>query len=337
MPPPRAGLARVTRRAPAVVALAMLAGLVLGPGCRSGAPGGAPEPAAPRDGSRPGVGADRSAAPARPGASRTFGGARPALVVAPRDAGGPLPLLLVLHSYGDGGRTVATYLGYLALARRERLVLVVPEGLRDRRGVHFWNASDACCNLDGNPVDDVAYLRGLVAEVKAAYPIDAARVYAVGVSNGGFMAHRLACDAADDFAAILSIAGVPWQDAARCKPSSPVSVLQVHADTDRVVRYPGGRDVLGLPAAPYPGAVATVARWAALDRCGGPPKPAGRNLDLDETVPGTETEIAVAPGCPAGVGVELWTMRGAAHVPAFADHFARLSFAWLEAHPKRPR
>ncbi|MBI5481593.1 MAG: hypothetical protein HY906_22240, partial [Deltaproteobacteria bacterium] len=268
---------------------------------------------------------------------QTFGGARPATVIAPRDAGGPLPLLLVLHSYGEGGMSLATYLGYVALARRERLVLVVPEGTLDRRGIRFWNATDACCNFENRPVDDVAYLRGLLAEVKAAYPVDPARVYAVGLSNGGFMAHRLACEAADDFAAVLAIAGVPWQDAGRCRPSSPVSVLQVHPDADRIVHYAGGRDLLGLAGPPYPGAVAAVARWATLDRCGGPPQPTGRELDLDPTVPGAETVIQVAPGCPAGVGVELWTMRGAPHVPAFADHFARLSFAWLEAHPKPPR
>jgi polyhydroxybutyrate depolymerase len=305
-----------------LVAAVLLAALG---GCRCGAPAAGPEPTAPRD--------DPPAAARRP-APRTLGGARPATVIAPRDGAGPLPLVLVLHGYGDTGMNLAEHLGYVALARRERLVLVVPDGTPDRRGARFWNATDACCDFERRSIDDVAYLRGLVAEAKAAFPVDPARVYVVGLSNGGFMAHRLACDAADDFAAILSIAGVPWQDAARCKPARRVSVLQVHGDRDRVVAYPGGDDLLGLGGPAYPGATAAVTRWAALDACGGPPQPTSRELELDPSVPGAETLVHVAPGCPDGVGVELWTMRGAPHVPAFADHFAKLSFAWLQAHPK---
>jgi polyhydroxybutyrate depolymerase len=310
----------------------LVAVAVLALGCRSAPPPPpAPAPAAPREGGPP---PRADGKPVAAEAPRVLGGARPATVIAPADAQGPLPLVLVLHGYGDTGMSLATHLGYVALARRERVVLVVPDGTPDRRGARFWNATDACCNFERRDVDDVAYLRGLVREAKGAFPIDPARVYVVGLSNGGFMAHRLACEAADDFAAVLSIAGVPWQDAARCRPSSPVSVLQVHGDADRIVPYAGGDDLLGRGGPPYPGAVATAARWATLDRCGGPPRATDRELDLDHA-PGTETLVQVAPGCPAGVGVELWQMRGAPHVPHFADVFAKLSFAWLEAHPKK--
>jgi polyhydroxybutyrate depolymerase len=242
-------------------------------------------------------------------------------------------VLLALHGYGDTGANFAEGLGLPALARREGFVLVVPDGTPDRRGNRFWNATDACCNFFDSTVDDASYLRGLLEEVAAAYHVDPRRRYVLGLSNGAFMAHRLACEAADEIAAIVPISGTTWSDPGRCRPRSPVSVLQVHADTDRIILYAGGGDVLGLGKGHYPGAVATVERWARLDACSGMRAPLPPQLDLDGE-PGAETTAEQVTGCPAGVDVRLFTMRGAPHVPAFAPAFGEWVWSWLKAHPK---
>jgi polyhydroxybutyrate depolymerase len=272
--------------------------------------------------------------PSRP--RGVLGGGRPVRVVGPeRGLGGtsPRPLVLALHGYGDQGANFAAYLGYDRLAQREGFFLLAPDGTEDRRNLRFWNATDVCCNFFGARVDDVAYLRGLIREARAALPVDPRRVYIIGLSNGGFMAHRLACEAAPEIAAIVSIAGVTWSDAARCRPARAVSVLQVHPDADHTVLYAGGRDLLGLGGPPYPGAVTTVDRWAALDRCAGRRAPQAAALDLVEDEAGEETRVEVVSGCPAGIDVRLWTARGAPHVPPFGPRFAALSWRWLQEHP----
>ena len=264
-------------------------------------------------------------------ATRRFGGGRPARVIAGK--GGAEGVVLALHGYGDTGVNFAEWLGLPALARREGFVLVVPDGTPDRRGNRFWDATDACCSFFGSALDDVAYLRGLLEEVAAAFHVDRRRRYILGLSNGAFMAHRLACEAADEIAAIVAISGTTWSKPERCRPHSPVSILQVHADADRVIFYGGGRHVLGLGKGDYPGAVATVERWAGLDGCSGMRVPVPPRLDLDREI-GSETTVEQVTGCPAGVDVRLFTMRGAPHVPAFAPAFGEQVWSWLRAHPK---
>jgi len=266
--------------------------------------------------------------------ARRFGGGRPALVVAA--PGAARAVLLALHGYGDTAANFVMALDLPALARREGFVLVAPDGTPDRRDNRFWNATDACCNFFGSEVDDVAYLRSLLREVAAAYHVDPRHRYVLGLSNGAFMAHRLACEAADEIAAIVPIAGTTWIDPDRCRPSSPVSVLQVHGDADRIVLYAGGADVLGRGQGAYPGSVATVDRWARLDGCSGRLAQASPLLALYYS-PTTVTTVAQAAGCPVGVDVRLFTMHDAPHFPAFTPAFGDWVFTWLKAHPKVAR
>jgi polyhydroxybutyrate depolymerase len=296
----------------------------LGTACRSACPGGCG--GGTRVTPRPAV------APGSPAAEGPrFGGKRPAQVIAPgRAANG---LLLALHGYGDTGTNFVHALDLPAAARRQGFVLIAPDGTVDPRGRRFWNATDACCDFFDEQVDDVAYLRALLTEVAAAYRVDPRRRYVLGLSNGAFMAHRLACEAASEIAAIVAIAGTLWDDPARCAPASPVSVLQVHGDADRVIFYRGGERVLGIGKGAYPGSVATVERWARLDSCAGRRGPVPPALDLDHE-PGAETTFEQTAGCPAGIDVCLLGMRGAPHVPAFSPAFAEWALRWLEAHPK---
>jgi polyhydroxybutyrate depolymerase len=242
-------------------------------------------------------------------------------------------VLLALHGYGDTGANFVGALGLPALARRESFVLIAPDGTPDPRGNRFWNATDACCNFFESTLDDVAYLRGLLKDVAAAYHVDRRRQCVLGLSNGAFMAHRLACEAADEIAAIVPISGTTWDDPGRCRPTSPVSVLQVHADADRIILFGGGSHVLGLGRGNYPGAVATVERWARLDACSGERLAVPPLLDLDQ-VSGPETAVEQIRGCPAGIDVRLLTMHGAPHVPFFAPAFGEWVWTWLKAHPK---
>jgi polyhydroxybutyrate depolymerase len=174
-------------------------------------------------------------------------------------AGTPMPLVIVLHGYGTDGVVADELFGFGTILDERGFLLALPNGVPGRNGLRFWNATDACCDFGRTGVDDVAYLRAVIDDVGARYTIDPKRIFAVGHSNGGFMAHRLACDLSDRIAAIVSLAGAVWADPSSCRPTEPISVAQLHGTADFLIRFDGGK----LAGVPYPGAVETVAMWAA--------------------------------------------------------------------------
>src|SRR5688572_27262361 len=106
----------------------------------------------------------------------------------------PVPLVVLLHGYTSNGAQQAAYFGLPAVADKEGFLLATPDGTRDRLGNRFWNATDACCDFFRSGVDDVAYIDAVIDDIAAKYPVDPARVFVAGHSNGAFMAHRYACD-----------------------------------------------------------------------------------------------------------------------------------------------
>src|SRR5690606_6342607 len=96
--------------------------------------------------------------------------------------------------------------------------------------------------------DDVGFLKAVIADLGRRLRIDASRVYATGMSNGGMMAYRLACEASDVFRGIAAVAGT--DNTRNCRPARPVPVLHIHArDDDRVLFEGGAGDVFRNEAA----------------------------------------------------------------------------------------
>lgn len=258
--------------------------------------------------------------------------ARPFDVVVPAsyDAQQPAPLIVLLHGFGSDATAVAEYFGIDALAQQRGFLYVVPTGTPDAAGQPFWNATDACCDLDGIGPDDAGYLSALVEQVQADYSIDPKRIYFVGHSNGGFMSYRMACDHADQVAAIVSLAGATWADPAACAPLQPVSVLQIHGTADGVIAYDGG----AFAGHVQPGALANVETWATYNGCSSTFTTTDGALDLDTSNAGAETSVLAYTGCPAAGAVELWSIAGGAHSPALSDSFTASLVDFLLAHPK---
>jgi polyhydroxybutyrate depolymerase len=277
--------------------------------------------------------------PGLPGETRQVAG-RPFLVVAPKvlAPGQRVPVLVVLHGLGGTPERIAGYYGLQALVDELGLVVAYPEGTEEARGtglfgrrLRFWNATDWCCNFQGSTVDDVAYLDSVLDDLAARYPVDGRRVYLMGLSNGGYMAHRYACDRAERVAAIASQAGAMWADPGRCRPSEAVAVLQLHGTEDVMVPY-RGMPPRGPDGPSQPSARQTALDWVALDRCQPEADATAPALDLFEDVAGAETTRERWGGCR---GVELWTLRGAPHVPRPRQpDFARTVVEWLLDHPK---
>jgi polyhydroxybutyrate depolymerase len=260
------------------------------------------------------------------------GGARPVTVTLPEgyDPARPAPLLLALHGFGLDAAQVGRLLGLGSVAKTRGIIYAAPEGTADALMNRFWNATDACCDLFGSGVDDVAYLLGLLDEIASKASVDLKRVYVAGHSNGGFMAYRLACDASDRIAAIVSVAGAMPLDEGACEAGGPVSVLQVHGTADAVVPYNGGALGNGKQV---PSADDSVAPWAGRAGCGAEPT-AGAPLDLESSLAGAETRVDAYGGCADGVDVALWSVQGGPHEPSLSPEAPGRVVDFLLAHSK---
>ena len=226
-----------------------------------------------------------------------------------------VPLLVVLHAFGSSSRDIEGARDFTSFAEAKRIAWVAPDGPKDTVGRQFWNAGTTCCNFDDAAVDHVAALRGLVTRAVAEHPIDEKRVYFVGYSNGGFMAHRLACDLGGVVAGIASIAGAGPKPEEPCRAAAGVRVLEVHGDADPIVNIRGGPL---FADARYPSnisAMQTALDWAKRFECDPKPKDAG-GLDFEAALPGKETKISRFDGCKRGA-VELWTVTGGSHYVGF--------------------
>lgn len=231
----------------------------------------------------------------------------PSSISAPNKA----PLVLFLHGYGASGPRLQDVLEVPRVAERERFIYAIPQGTRSALGRRFWNATPACCDFQHRGVDDVSYLAAVIADSQRRAPVDPERIYVFGFSNGGFMAHRLACELSGTITAIVSIAGMSFLDRSRCSPEGSVGVIQVHGDADEIVSYGGGH-TLGRAVLPrHPSAVDSINRWVQTNGCS-LEVPQRETIDLEPRIPGAETTITTYRGCRER-GVELWTVAGGSH------------------------
>ena len=318
----------------------LIAGCVILLGCS-----GTSTPMAGATASMAQVPASASPAPTGPLEALVVGGDRPVAVAIPPGLrpGVPAPLLMLLHGYGSSGDEEEAYLRLGAAAARSGMIYLQPDGTIDSNGARFWNATDACCDVDGRGVDDSSYLAGLITEIGSNVAVDPRRVFVVGHSNGAFMSYRMACDHANSIAAIVSLAGAPPADPTACRPEAPVAILQVQGSADDQVRVDGGTLKGNLAPgdgrlAPYPALDAALAAWAQYDGCVGARTTAPAAVDLDRSLVGAsgpdETQVSVYEGCRPGGGVELWMIQGGGHAPEFTDDFGARVVAFLLSHAK---
>lgn len=250
------------------------------------------------------------------------GQTRHVLVRVPAQAAGgqPLPLVLALHGGGGHAAFMADdeRYGLGRAAERAGFVVAFPNGFSRLPGGRFatWNAGGCCGNARDQGIDDVGFLRAVVAAVQARTAIDDRRVFATGMSNGGMLAHRLACDAADLFAGVAAVAGT--DATTRCTPSRPIPVLHIHARDDTHVLFDGGagpdafRDtakVMDFVSVPE-----TMRRWVQRNRCEAAPQPT-----LER--PGVRCEAW--RGCAAGATVALCVTDSGGHSWPGADRVRR--------------
>lgn len=215
-----------------------------------------------------------------------------------------LPVVLVLHGGGGNARSMMRYSDFGDLAEKEGVLVVFPNGAD--RG---WNDGRVDKNVRREG-DDVEFLGALLDHLEAIYDIDESRVFVTGISNGGFMSIRAACDMPERITAIAPVAASMSEEVfAYCQPT--VSALFVHGTEDEWVPYEGGPvmdedaergSAVGVPA--------TVERWVDSNRCTSSPV---ELPSIDEEDDGTIVKRRRYEECANRVKLEVVEIEGGGH------------------------
>ena len=175
----------------------------------------------------------------------------------------PLPVVVMLHGGGGSGEQLQTQSARMdPIAEREGFITVYPDGTGVLR---TWNGGLCCGRAVADDVDDVGFIAALLDHLEAELCIDRRRVFAMGMSNGGLLSHRLACELSTRIAAVAPVAGtlgIP-----NCAPARPVPVLHIHGTEDGHVPWNGGPGC-GPSGADFWSVPQTMDVWRSLNGCG---------------------------------------------------------------------
>jgi polyhydroxybutyrate depolymerase len=169
-----------------------------------------------------------------------------------------VPLVFNLHGYTSNAMQQEFYSGMNAVSDTAGFILVFPDGVNNS-----WNSGFTPPYYSG--IDDVQFISVLLDSLQAAYNIDPARVYSCGMSNGGFMSYRLACDLEQRIAAIASVTGsMTTLQLNNCAASRPMPVLEIHGTADATVPYTTTSLSMGIDS--------VVRFWRNTNGCTGIPQ-----------------------------------------------------------------
>jgi polyhydroxybutyrate depolymerase len=187
------------------------------------------------------------------------------------------PLLFVLHGGGGDMKIQATDAFYkqISKAEAEGFIAVFPNGSSSFPSgkLATWNAGRCCGLARDRNVDDVGFIKDILKKISQQLTMDKTRIFATGMSNGGMMAYRLACEMPETFRAVAAVAGT--DNTVQCHPAIPISILHIHAKDDDHVLFnggagPGSRDKSTVTE--FTSVPETRDKWIKLNGCAPTPK-----------------------------------------------------------------
>ncbi len=224
------------------------------------------------------------------------------------------PVVLNFHGFGSDAAQQEALSRMVAVSNEGGFIAVAPQGVNAQDlgqpslvQQRSWNAGSCCGVAVDAQVDDVAFVRALLGELETKLCVDGARVYATGLSNGGFFSYRLACELADRIAAVAPVAG--GNVTASCAPSRPVPLMHFHGTADGLVPYNGGG------SSNFPNVPATVKAWAEKNACAtsATAKTYEKGDSTCVTYEGCVPSLATATLCTVTNGGHTW--RGGVPIP----------------------
>jgi polyhydroxybutyrate depolymerase len=204
----------------------------------------------------------------------------------------PLPVVLSFHGRAVNAASQEATSRFTALGSQEGFIVVYPQGLGS---LPTWNAG-VCCSDGLQDVYDLGFVDALLDRLESDLCIDTSRVYANGLSAGGFMTYALACERSERFAAVASVAGMTGMFP--CNPEREIPVFHFHGTDDGVVSYTGtgGLTVMSVDN--------NMASWASRNGCDAQPSVFLQDDDVT---------CEQWTGCDAQSEVRLCTIDGGGH------------------------
>lgn len=207
------------------------------------------------------------------------------------------PLVLNLHGYTSNAQQQQLYTGFDSDADTAGYIVVYPNGI-----ANAWNSGWNSPYHSG--VDDVGFLSALIDTISENYNIDDCRVFSTGMSNGGFMSYRLACELENKIAAVASVTGSMTDSMMfYCQNTRAVAVMELHGTADNTVPYTGTTAFTSVDD--------NFNFWASRNSCLG----AAITQDLPDTDPldgATVTKIHHT-SCDASTELITFRINGGAH------------------------
>jgi len=208
------------------------------------------------------------------------------------------PLVFNFHGYTSNASQQMLYSGMNSVADSNHFIVVYPDGLNNAWNVGFGFGAY------GTGVDDVGFTNALIDTMLANYSVNPARIYSCGMSNGGYMSYRLACELENRIAAIASVTGSMTDSTAfYCNTSRYVPVMQVHGTADPVVNYSGAVQSMGIEA--------MLAYWYTANGCTLPPDSAA--IPNSNTADSTTVDRIWYDPCNGGSEVLFYRVNGGGH------------------------
>jgi polyhydroxybutyrate depolymerase len=243
----------------------------------------------------------------------------------------PEPLIISIAGLTQSGAVYEKYTKLTPFAQADGFLFVSPDGMVNSHGITFWSATPECCDFEHSGVNDDAYIIKIIDDVSSRYAVDPNRIYVIGHSNGGFMANAVASKNADRVAAVVDFSGGTYTTQAACKPSRPISVLEIWGTKDQT--YYGSN----LSGKSIPGALRVFNTWGSINHCTGGVVTLHKKINLLAPPPTLDATVMKFRGCPSSTSVEFWSAEGSIHAPPVTPAFNRQMIVWLLAHPKISR
>ncbi len=208
------------------------------------------------------------------------------------------PLVINMHGYTSNAQQQQLYSNFMPIADTANFLMVLPNGTFSG-GSQYWNAG-----ISPFGANDILFIDDLITHLKQSYNINLNRVYATGMSNGGFMSYTLACALSNKIAAIASVTGsIFTAQKNTCAPNRPVPVMQIHGTADATVPYGGSSGIEPIDS--------TVMYWVRNNQCA--TTPVFTAVPNTNTTDGCTAERYVYNNGNNGSTVELFKIIGGAH------------------------
>jgi polyhydroxybutyrate depolymerase len=175
------------------------------------------------------------------------------------------PVIFLFHGGGSKAGSmlnISRGTDFKSLSEENGIILVAPQGIEKS-----WNDGRKTKANKLN-IDDVKFISQLLKYIIDKYSVDTTRIYATGISNGGFMVSRLGCEIGYKFAAIAVVAATMGKDIpySTCTPDFTLPVMYIHGTADPIIPFDGGEKSIGAEGA-FVSHQQVIDKWVAINKC----------------------------------------------------------------------